>query len=57
MPEAKKKQSQPKKKKVYRALVGGNLADGSRFEAGQVLDCSAKELAELKKLNAVAEEK
>lgn len=44
-------------KKVYRALVGGNLSDGTRFEAGQIVDCKPAELKKLKEANAVAEEK
>lgn len=49
-----------KKKKAAKELVftvGVNLADGSRFEAGDDVpsDLSAKEIEALREMNAVAE--
>ncbi len=60
MAKAKKTAAAAKKKKagkVVRALVGGNLADGTRFEAGEdVTNIPAEDLAALEKMGAVAED-
>lgn len=52
------KEPKPAKSSVHIALVGGNLADGSRFEEGDKLSgVSAEEIKALKEMGAIAEDK
>lgn len=52
------KESKPVKTSAYIALIGGNLADGSRFEEGDKLSgLSAGEIKALKEMGAIAEDK
>lgn len=54
--QTKQKAKQKARHKKYIAKVGGNLADGSRFEAGDVLtDLTDKERAALIEMEAIEE--
>jgi len=56
--EAKKAEAPAKAGGQYKAKVGGNLADGTRFEAGDTLSgLSASELAALQEMDAIEESK
>jgi hypothetical protein len=54
--EAKKAEAPAKAGGQYKAKVGGNLADGTRFEAGEVFkSLSSSELAALRQMDAIEE--
>ena len=57
MAKTKPKTTKAKKKKVWRALVGGNLADGTPFSAGEdMTGCPKKDFDALKKMGAIVED-
>ena len=54
--KTEKKAEAPKAAGSYKAKVGGNLADGTRFEAGETLKgLSASDVSALKEMDAIEE--